>query len=132
MLMLFVAILLILVIIFGIITTQWDPPAKQCPVCDKRVVRKSQSRCTQCLLGMISGFQCATCSTNFSLTRITLLTMFIALKVFIVICISALFFFAGGPLVALIYIWIFGLLTLAYERLKLDKANCKECIVDNI
>ncbi len=128
--MLLVGILLFLVIIFAIITTQWDPPAvKQCSMCDKRGIRESQSRCTRCLLGIISGYQCATCSTNFSLKRITLLTISIALKVFIVICISVLFFFTGGPLVALIYIWIFGVLTLAYERLKLHKTVCKKCSI---
>ena len=128
--MLLVGTLLFLVITLAIITTQWDPPAvKQCSMCDKRGIRESQSRCTRCLLGIISGYQCATCSTNFSLKRITLLTIFIALKVFIVICISALFVIAGGPLVALIYMWFFGLLTLAYERLKLHKTVCKKCSI---
>ncbi len=128
--MLLVGTLLFLVITLAIITTQWDPPAvKQCSMCDKRGIRESQSRCTRCLLGIISGYQCATCSTNFSLKRITLLTIFIALKVFIVICISALFVITGGPLVALIYMWFFGLLTLAYERLKLHKTVCKKCSI---
>jgi len=49
-----------------------------------------------------------------------LLTIFIALKVFIVICFSALFSITGGPLVAMFMMLIFGLLTLARERLKLQ------------
>jgi hypothetical protein len=128
--MLFVGVLLFLVSSLAIITTRWDPPAaKQCSMCDKRGIRESQSRCIRCLLGMISGYQCATCSTNFSLKRITLLTIFIALKVFIVICFSALFSITGGPLVAMFMMWIFGLLTLARERLKLHETSCKGCSV---
>lgn len=128
--MLFVGVLLFLVIILAIITTRWDPSAaKQCSMCDKRVIRESQSRCTRCLLGIISGYQCATCSTNFSLKRITLLTIFIALKVFIVICVTALFSITGGPLVAIFMMWLFGLLTLARERLKLHKTACKKCSI---
>jgi len=129
MLILFVSILLFLVIILAIITTQWDPPVKKCPLCDKRTIREGQSRCTQCFLGMISGYQCATCSVNFSLSRITQLTLIIALKVFIVICFSALFGITGGPLVAILMMWIFGILTLARERLKLRKTTCKVCSI---
>jgi hypothetical protein len=128
--MLFVGVLLFLVIILAIITTQWDPPAaKQCPMCDKRAIRESQSRCIRCLLGMISGYQCATCSVNFPLSRITLLTLLIALKVFLVICFAALFGITGGPLVAIFMMWILGLLTLARQRLKLHKTTCKECSI---
>ena len=129
MLILYVAVLLFLVIILAIITYRWDPPAKQCPVCDKRKIRESQSRCTQCILGMISGFQCATCSANFSLTRITLSTIFIALKVSLGIAIIILLFFITGPLVVIYMAWIFVLLALARERLKLRKATCKECSI---
>jgi hypothetical protein len=128
--MLFVGVLLFLFISLAIITTRWDPPAaKQCSMCDKRMIRESQSRCIRCLLGMISGYQCATCSTNFSLKRITLLTIFLALKMFIVICFSALFSITGGPLVAMFMMLIFGLLTLARERLKLHKTACKKCSI---
>ena len=129
MLMLFVAILLFLVIILAVITTQWDSPAKQCPVCDKRTIRESQSRCTQCLLGKISGYQCATCSVNFPLKRITLLTLFIALKVSLAVLFALLFAIVSGPLVAILMMWIFGILVLARERLKLRKTTCKECSI---
>ena len=61
------------------------------------------------------GHQCATCSVNFPLSRITLLTAFIALKVFLVICFAELFGITGGPLVAIFMMWILGLLTLARQ-----------------
>ena len=128
--LLLVGILLFLFITLAIITTQWDPPAvKKCPMCDTREIRGSQSRCTRCLLGMISGYQCATCSTNFSLKRITFLTVFLALKVFIVICFTALFSITGGPLVAIFMMLLFVLFTLAWERLKLHKTVCKKCSI---
>ena len=127
MLILYVAVLLFLVIILAIITYQWDPLVKQCPVCDKRKIREGQSQCIQCILGMISGFQCATCSANFPFSRITLLTIFIALKVSLGISIIILLFFITGPLVVIYMAWIFGLLALAHERLKLRKATCKKC-----
>ncbi len=128
--MLLVGVLLFLVIALAIITTQWDPPvAKQCSMCNKREIRVSQSRCIRCLLGMISGYQCATCSTNFSLKRITFLTVFLALKVFIVICFTALFSITGGPLVAIFMMLLFVLFTLAWERLKLHKTVCKKCSI---
>ena len=127
---LLVGILLFLVIALAIITFQWDPPAvKKCPMCDKREIRGSQSRCNRCLLGMISGYQCATCSTNFSLKRITLLTVFLGIKVFIVICVTALFSITGGPLVAVFMMLIFVLFTLVRERLKLHKTVCKKCSI---
>ncbi len=128
--MLLVGVLLFLVIALAIITTQWDPPvAKQCSMCNKREIRVSQSRCTQCLLGMISGYQCATCSTNFSLKRITLSTVFLALKLYIVIIVTALFSITGGPLVAMYMMLLFGFLTLARHRWKLRKTVCKKCSI---
>ena len=128
--MLLVGILLFLIIALAIITTRWDPPAvKQCSTCNKREIRESQSRCTQCLWGKISGYQCATCSTNFSWKRITLSTVLLALKLYIVIVVSALSSIMVGPLVAFYMIWLLGLLTLARERLKLRKAVCKKCSI---
>ena len=127
--MLFFGILLFLVITLAIITTQWDPPAKPCPVCDKRMIREGQSRCTRCLLGKISGYQCATCSVNFPLRRITLLTLFIALKVSLAMFFAILFAIVSGPLVAILMMWIFGILVLARQLLRLRKTTCKECSI---
>lgn len=129
MLILFLAVLLFLVICLAIITTLWDPPVKKCPVCDKRTIREGQSRCTQCILGMISGYQCATCSVNFPLRRITLLTIFTALKVSLTIFIIIFLFILTGPLVTIYMAWIFAIMVLVRDRLKLRKATCKECSI---
>jgi len=129
MLILFVAVLLFLVIILAIITYQWDPSVKQCPVCDKRKIREGQSQCTQCILGMISGYQCATCSANFSLSRIALMALFTALKVSLAVFPALFLFITSGPLVGILIMWIIGILVLARERLKLRKATCKKCSI---
>jgi len=129
MLMLFLGILLFLTIVLAIITTRWDPPVKKCPVCDKRTIREGQSRCTRCLLGKVSGYQCATCSVNFPLSRITLLTLFIALKISLAMLFALLFAIVSGPLVAILMMWIFGILVLVRQRLKLRKTTCKKCSI---